>query len=546
MDGSERHRQHGAAHKLAQRLVGNPYNMATIPNPAALLAPALPLPLQSGQLLAFAGPSYPPQGGEASIATDAVQTIGAGVDRLVSGPLPPVATVPPIGGFAPFEIVRAAEGLIEAARNAAGEVLDFLGQLWGALNNRAKTDGKPASYSRGAYKGSRSSTSNNVFQVVATGTVYGIPNGYNGQPLINSGLIDSHITRTFELGPGSRLVVPQWPGITKDPVFGWSIYGSFQYMSLIRPRSIRASGSTVDFEEQVLAQWGADTEFTIKVTPVNPTGAIPYLPDVPAVPAVADPAALRPAITVAAKAAAVLPAAFPSKVKPAAPVPVIPLALPEVAPLVEEVPQIGGAGRQVTTVIGTLRKLTPAEVPRIPPLPARPIPGLQRETTPAGQTLPAPAPAPATTPTDLRRYGSQVITSVGVRPDLASIAEEVGRLERKMGIMLEGADRTPDWFDSLLGPLLNELKNQILDALVVDVPAITYGFESPCDKDAEGDPLVHQAEIEADDYQPAIVARLDAIAEAMGVLKGWKQPTCRTSSPRSNVTVTAFEFNPEA
>jgi hypothetical protein len=139
-----------------------------------------------------------------------------------------------------------------------------------------------------------------------------------------------------------------------------------------------------------------------------------------------------------------------------------------------------------------------------------------------------------------------VITAIGVRPDLASIAAEVGRIEQKTGRMLQDMDKTPDWFDRLLGPLLNELKDQILDALVVDVPATVYGFEAPCDKDGEGEPVVHEAEIEAADYQPAIVARLDAIAEAMGVLKGWKSRTCRTSSPRSNVTVTAFEFNPES
>jgi hypothetical protein len=180
------------------------------------------------------------------------------------------------------------------------------------------------------------------------------------------------------------------------------------------------------------------------------------------------------------------------------------------------------------------------------PAPLAPPATKTRSTTGAG-TLVAPAALPVPqTATDLRKYGSQVITAIGVRPDLASIAEEVGRMERKMGIMLEGADQIPDWFEPLLGPLLNQLKDAILDALVVDVPATTYEFVAPCDKDENDDPLVHEADIEAADYQPAIVARLDAIAEAMGVLKGWKSPTCRTSSPRSNVTVTAFEFNPEA
>jgi hypothetical protein len=119
-------------------------------------------------------------------------------------------------------------------------------------------------------------------------------------------------------------------------------------------------------------------------------------------------------------------------------------------------------------------------------------------------------------------------------------------MERKMGVMLESADQTPDWLDGAIGPLLNQLKEAILDALVVDVPATVYAFESPCGEDENCDPVVHENEIEAADFQPAIVARLDAIAEAMGVLKGWKQPLCRNSVPRSNVTVTAEEFVPDS
>jgi hypothetical protein len=180
------------------------------------------------------------------------------------------------------------------------------------------------------------------------------------------------------------------------------------------------------------------------------------------------------------------------------------------------------------------------------PAPLAPPATKTRTTTGAGTVVaPAALPIPQTS-TDQRVYGSQVITSIGVRPDVVAIAEEVGRMEQKLGRLLGGMDTTPDWLDGALGPLLNQLKDVLLDALVVDVPATVYDFEAPCDKDAEGDPLVHQAEIEAADYQPAIVARLDAIAAAMGILKGWKQPMCRTSPPRSNVTVTAFEFNPEA
>jgi hypothetical protein len=520
--------------------------MATIPNPAALLAPALPVPLQSGQLLAFRSTASPSDGGEAAIVSDAVQTIGTGTDRLVSGPLPPLATVPPIGGFDPFAITDAAGAVLEGIKNAAGQVLDYLGQLWGALNNRTKTDGTPASYSRGAYKGSINPNTNNTFQLRITGTFYYYNFSAPGYPLVAISYSDYSNRSEFTLDPGWRLVIPTWPGIVTETYDGFT-YQHYNPSGIITPTAIGPSGQTISLGQEFIEKWGADTQFWIQVTPASATGALPYFPDIPAVPAVADTAALRPVITVAAKAAAVLPAAAtPSKAKPAAPVPVIPLALPKVAPLVEVAPSIGGAARQITTATGTLRKLAPAEVPRIAPLPARPIPTLQPQITPAGQTLPAPAATPATTPTDQRQYGSQTITSIGVRPDVVAIAEEVGRMEQKMGRLLGNMDQTPDWLDGALGPLLNQLKDVIIDALVVDVPATVYDFEAPCDVDANGDPVVLEQAIAAADYQPAIVARLDAIAAAMGILKGWKQPMCRVNPPQSNVTVTAYEYDPEA
>jgi hypothetical protein len=520
--------------------------MATIPNPAALLAPALPLPLQSGQLLAFAGPSYPPQAGEASIATDAVQTIGTGVEPLVSGPLPPVATVPPIGGFAPFEIARAAEGLIKGIVNAAGEVLDFLGQLWGALNNRSTTPGTPATYSRGAYSGSYNPNSENLFQLLVSGIRYEWGGSiYN--PLIEQTITESSYAGPVRLSPGYRLFIKDWP-VVETREYGGKTYSYYMDYVFTYIMYEGPGEPARQFAGYAFVSVKSDAQITIRVTPANPSGAIPYLPDVPAVPAVADSFALVPVVAVAAKAAAVLPATTsnPAKARQPVALPRLPQPMPGVAPLVEVAPSIGGAARQITTATGTLRKLSPAEVPRIAPLPARPIPNLQPQITPAGQTLPAPAPAPATTPTDLRKYGSQLITAIGVRPDLAAIAEEVGRIEQKTARMLQDRDTTPDWLNGAIGPLLNQLKDAIIDALVVDVPATVYEFEAPCDKDTNGDPVVLEQAIAAADYQPAIVARLDAIAEAMGVLKGWKQPMCRTSPPRSNVTVTAYEYNPEA
>jgi hypothetical protein len=520
--------------------------MATILNQAALLAPALPVPLQSGQLLAFRSTASPSDGGEAAIVTDAVQTIGTGSEPLVSGPLLPVATVPPIGGFDPFAIADAAGAVLEGIKNAAGQVLDYLGQLWGALNNRTGTRGEGATYSRGAYSGSINPNGNNYYELQATGIVYGYDPGPGIRPLVPIFYADEAVSPQFYMGPGSRMYIKTWPSIQTLTQAGVT-YQFYQDSGFIEIRFIAANGADTLYGNYFLQpRWKSDTKFTVKVTPANSAGAIPYFPDVPAVDGIPDPVALVPVITVASKAVAVLPAAASATKKDAAPVPVIPLALPKVAPLVEVAPSIGGAARQITTATGTLRKLAPAEVPRIAPLPARPIPTLQPQITPAGQTLPAPAPAPTTTPTDQRQYGSQTITSIGVRPDVVAIAEEVGRMEQKLGRLLMSQDPSPDWLDSVAGQLINRLLSELIDALVVDVPATVYDFEAPCDVDENGDPVVLEQVIAAADYQPAIVARLDAIAAAMGILKGWKQPMCRVNPPQSNVTVTAYEYDPDA
>jgi hypothetical protein len=179
-------------------------------------------------------------------------------------------------------------------------------------------------------------------------------------------------------------------------------------------------------------------------------------------------------------------------------------------------------------------------------LPLLPAADQLRKTTTAGALAPVAAAPVPTTATDARRYGTRTVTAQGARPDLAAIAEEVGRIEQKVGQLLGGMDSSPDWLDSLTGQLINRLVSELLDALMVDVPATTYAYTAPCNKDPVTDePITWEAQIEAADYQPAIVARLDAIAEAMGILKTWRQPICK-GAPVSNVTVTAYEYDPEA
>jgi hypothetical protein len=152
---------------------------------------------------------------------------------------------------------------------------------------------------------------------------------------------------------------------------------------------------------------------------------------------------------------------------------------------------------------------------------------------------------PVVTPQDLRQYGDYPIVSNPPRADIASVAVEVGRIEQKLGVILQLPISSPNLLDTLLGRLGTHLLDQLLDALVVDVPATTYTYVAPCDKDGTGANVTLEQEIAPADYNDAVIARLDAISQALGVLKGWKQPVCRVSPPKGNVTVTAYEVGGE-
>ena len=223
-------------------------------------------------------------------------------------------------------------------------------------------------------------------------------------------------------------------------------------------------------------------------------------------------------------------------IAPAQPQPKKPAPVPQPVPLVPVV--------SPSEALKRIQQTTGQELYRPNRLPA-PLPAPATATRRLTNTglIPDLSPTPiTTTPQDARQYGTETVTSGSPRIDIQAVAEELGRVERKLGIMLQGAGATPAWLGGLTNQLISALVDALVDALIVDVPGTSYEFTAPCDKDAEGNPVEWTAEIAAADYQPAIVARLDAIADALGVLKGWKQPNCRTSPPRSNVTVTAYEI----
>ena len=333
---------------------------------------------------------------------------------------------------------------------------------------------------------------------------------------------------------------------------------------------IRQSGVVVEerFIEtkdrvQVVAPF-VDINVIIQGTPITPgpsepiPNTLPFLPDpyfpVPKTeptpspswpPAVPAPLPYTPAPLPASPDPERSPSPWPATPAPA---PGDPAPQPRPSPA----PQQPGQYRAADPALVEQIKSNNSWVPLITPSPTgpkiedpEPLAEEQRaENAKQSQTVPV-----LETPQDARQYGNRTVTSGAPRVDPEAVAQEVGRLEQKMAIMLDNIDKTPDWLDALVGRLIGDLLTALLDALVVDVPATSYEFVAPCDKDADGNPIEWVAEIEAADYQPAMVARLDAIAEALGILKGWRQPTCggpRYSAPRANVTVTAYEFVSEA
>lgn len=159
-------------------------------------------------------------------------------------------------------------------------------------------------------------------------------------------------------------------------------------------------------------------------------------------------------------------------------------------------------------------------------------------TQPNGAPAPQPAPAPAkaTDPTQhLTKAGP--VTAPDVRPDLPGIAQEVGRIERKLVKMMG-----PDGSD--LGALIDLLR-VIYDLLTNHVDGTSYTVTAACTTAGETEPRSATVTVPGGlTREEAAIARLDAIAELMAETQLLKQASCsgrNTTSPTNNVTVTAYE-----
>ena len=171
------------------------------------------------------------------------------------------------------------------------------------------------------------------------------------------------------------------------------------------------------------------------------------------------------------------------------------------------------------------------------------LPSATRVTS-AG-TLPAAQPATAAqTSTTTRTYGPVTVATTAPRATLEGIAEEVGRVEKKLGELLNPkTNNQPDWLEKLQG--LWDLINALNNYLQAQGASGTYTASSPCVTDQQGIRIVTEVPFEgANDQFGVLRHRIDALAELMQAFKDLRQPICN-KTPATNVTVTAYEVTQE-
>ena len=233
----------------------------------------------------------------------------------------------------------------------------------------------------------------------------------------------------------------------------------------------------------------------------------------------------------------------------------LPLVLPEPAqvPDAEPVTQPEPA----TPAEPPRRIAPPVTVPSSPPWisPSRPgstpgsFPGYfpsQNPTQPTQPTAPdgtvtptQPGPVTQTQPGSIVPWpGAPSIPAIGPAPraDLVGIAQEVGRIERKIDLMnTPGSGK--NGFENL-SELLG-LLGQIWEFLTASTSGTTYTLDSPCEVDEEGvklPPIEIDAPGAATTFQ-ALLNRTDALAELIQAHKNLKQPGCKHKLAGEIVTV---------
>ena len=163
-----------------------------------------------------------------------------------------------------------------------------------------------------------------------------------------------------------------------------------------------------------------------------------------------------------------------------------------------------------------------------------------QQTNPDGSVVPVrPAPTPTTEAGAITPWpGARPIPGTGIGPaaTLVGIAQELGRIERKIEVM-----NTPGEPGNMVDKFgdLGQLVGPLIEAIMALASGTTYTLDSPCEVDDEGSklpPVVVEVPGALTSFG-AILNRLDALAQLIQVHKDLKQPGCKHKPTGEWVTV---------
>ena len=153
------------------------------------------------------------------------------------------------------------------------------------------------------------------------------------------------------------------------------------------------------------------------------------------------------------------------------------------------------------------------------------------QPTENGALVPQAPPPPVGTPVDAHIVNGQPVKSPGPQPTPEGIAQELGRVEKKLAQMLSPKEKGAGDRLDLLDDKLDLLR--LLWELITSVSAGgQYTLSSPCVLDENNDRIV-----QAVDYPGALNSfgvlsnKIDALAALLQTHKDLKQPICRQLPP---------------
>jgi hypothetical protein len=228
--------------------------------------------------------------------------------------------------------------------------------------------------------------------------------------------------------------------------------------------------------------------------------------------------------------------------------------LPQTAPLPGLPAYLPGAPPATAPVVPDADPVPQPETPpaKVPARPAAPVaPPVVRPQVPgsvstANGSVVAPVQAPApVTPSDVvfPVPGGAPVGSPGQspRPDLTGIAQEVGRIERKLEGLLNPKNPTanpaPEWVNDI-GDALN-FARMVYELFTATQAGGTYTLSSPCVLDESDERIPAEIDYEGGlSWLDVLSNKIDALALLQQAAKDLKQPICRHKAEGQPVTVT--------